>query len=434
MNNLYYEKYNKYKLKYLNAIHKNKLYGGMEASSTIIPRMPGYDDIHNQTDEDVLINSVIAFYGSNSNGINKKDLIDEYYGFECLCNFYPCKITININTSLYHRDKYIIWTFQNAEAAFQAVKFNKILLKIKPSYNKPKNDDYKKVFDECFDNIDKYLEDYKNYSDEDNVNGWINLIYFFTLTKFTGAQIFILSNLLSFLIEKEPDCFITFNTNRDPQSISHTKNFKYGQDNGKSTYAISWMFIVLRIKFKYNETLKNVLLSTKNTFLIEHNIKQGRDYTWSDNNNGTGSNLLGLVLMLVRDEIMGTKEWTNYFADWLKQTISESEQLREILNESIRIYNTEMINSQTSPTSWKSNKKEINIDTALRHYNGYTNPFFKDTNTGIYLVLPSDWIKTVLKIATLLNKNIINIYDKKKELIKNLPIEDIKQFITGINI
>jgi len=56
-------------------------------------------------------------------------------------------------------------------------------------------------------------------------------------------------------------------------------------------------------------------LRTEQAFLLEHNPTFGRDSTWSDNNNGEGTNWLGLQLMLVRDELrpvarhFGWKDW-----------------------------------------------------------------------------------------------------------------------------
>lgn len=66
--------------------------------------------------------------------------------------------------------------------------------------------------------------------------------------------------------------------------------------------AWSTMFTILDAKFKHPQ-LALMLDATKNTFLLEHNERVGRDIRWSNNGNGTGSNWLGLQLMILRDKI-----------------------------------------------------------------------------------------------------------------------------------
>ena len=48
------------------------------------------------------------------------------------------------------------------------------------------------------------------------------------------------------------------------------------------------------------------------TYLLEHNAATGRDKIWSNNNDGEGTNWLGLQLMVVRDRLSGKQEWTRY--------------------------------------------------------------------------------------------------------------------------
>jgi len=61
---------------------------------------------------------------------------------------------------------------------------------------------------------------------------------------------------------------------------------------------------LLRIKFNYQE-YKTVLLGTGNKCLVEHNPVKGRDTIWSDDNDGTGQNNLGKILMEIRQEFGG---------------------------------------------------------------------------------------------------------------------------------
>ena len=57
------------------------------------------------------------------------------------------------------------------------------------------------------------------------------------------------------------------------------------------------MFEILLAKFRQNPKLGKILCETGDAFLIEHSY---RDNRWSNNGDGTGSNILGLLLMKVR--------------------------------------------------------------------------------------------------------------------------------------
>merc|ERR1712060_44732 len=54
------------------------------------------------------------------------------------------------------------------------------------------------------------------------------------------------------------------------------------------------------------------LQKTGDTFLLGHNSVSGRDMTWSDNHDGTGTNWLGLLLMLIRDKLNASQKWTSF--------------------------------------------------------------------------------------------------------------------------
>lgn len=69
------------------------------------------------------------------------------------------------------------------------------------------------------------------------------------------------------------------------------------------------MLAVLESKFTQNPELANRLKETGNSFLLEHNVVEGRDMIWSDNHNGDGTNWLGLQLMLLRDKLLARKTW-----------------------------------------------------------------------------------------------------------------------------
>lgn len=70
-------------------------------------------------------------------------------------------------------------------------------------------------------------------------------------------------------------------------------------DHGASFAA---MLTACQAKFRQHRDLKALLLATGDRPLIEHRP----DPTWGDNLDGSGRNLLGLVLMLVRAQLRST--------------------------------------------------------------------------------------------------------------------------------
>ena len=60
------------------------------------------------------------------------------------------------------------------------------------------------------------------------------------------------------------------------------------------------MYDALLAKFTQHEDLKQLLLSTGDAKLIEHT---SNDSYWGDGGHGRGRNILGIILMRVRDEL-----------------------------------------------------------------------------------------------------------------------------------
>ena len=56
----------------------------------------------------------------------------------------------------------------------------------------------------------------------------------------------------------------------------------------------------VRAKFTQHKKLANILLSTRDALLIEHT---SNDFYWGDGGDGTGRNMLGHILMEIRDEL-----------------------------------------------------------------------------------------------------------------------------------
>ena len=82
---------------------------------------------------------------------------------------------------------------------------------------------------------------------------------------------------------------------------------QYNKTNNSRLANYFAMRYCLTQKFKYSKLIEK-LLETRDAFLCEHNEKIGRDNEWSDNNDGSGKNLLGLLLMLERNRLMNNSQ------------------------------------------------------------------------------------------------------------------------------
>ena len=60
------------------------------------------------------------------------------------------------------------------------------------------------------------------------------------------------------------------------------------------------MFEAVRAKFTQHEELRKILLATGDAEIIEHT---GKDSYWGDGGDGSGENMLGKTLMLVREKL-----------------------------------------------------------------------------------------------------------------------------------
>ncbi len=68
------------------------------------------------------------------------------------------------------------------------------------------------------------------------------------------------------------------------------------------------MLEALRAKFTQHKALQDILLSTGNALLVEHTAN---DAYWGDAGDGTGKNMLGILLMKVREELHSSKAQNN---------------------------------------------------------------------------------------------------------------------------
>jgi len=82
---------------------------------------------------------------------------------------------------------------------------------------------------------------------------------------------------------------------------------RMGGDRSLGTIRSDWdqvkddiMRKVVRAKFKQHEELRTLLLSTGDAVIAEHTKN---DKYWGDGGNGKGKNMLGVILMEVREEL-----------------------------------------------------------------------------------------------------------------------------------
>jgi len=102
------------------------------------------------------------------------------------------------------------------------------------------------------------------------------------------------------------------------QSRDDTERSTFG-----GTFASEWaaMMEVQRAKFRKGSILASALVQTGDTFLLAHSsAATGTDSFWSDSGDGEGKNLLGMQLMLLRDELAdpprgGHGSWKEFISE-----------------------------------------------------------------------------------------------------------------------
>lgn len=175
----------------------------------------------------VLYNGIISFYFPD-----KYTEWDKFCNAIFLANFFPTKVTISSN------GKNDYTTFENSEAAFQALK-------------------------------------YWQYRHE--------------FTGITGTNAYLKTQELKDRGIKEDFTYAGYGSN------------------------FNGMYQVLKNKFFPRSELALRLQATNNSFLFEHRLPVGRDTYWCDGYDGKGRNILGLVLMSIRDELNGGPSyWTKF--------------------------------------------------------------------------------------------------------------------------
>jgi ribA/ribD-fused uncharacterized protein len=87
-------------------------------------------------------------------------------------------------------------------------------------------------------------------------------------------------------------------TPREAADLGRTTNRKMCDNWNDAKIVV--MYDALLAKFTQHKYLEELLLETGDCVLVEHSKK---DSYWGDGGDGSGENMLGRLLMIVRDEI-----------------------------------------------------------------------------------------------------------------------------------
>jgi N-glycosidase YbiA len=142
--------------------------------------------------------------------------------------------------------------------------------------------------------------------------------YKMTVEKCTASSVETL-----FHASKYPSLSFSFNNKRADVAFKLSKSYdstqKYKLRPNWHQVKFGIMKELLLRKFLYPE-YKAALLATNDKYLVEHNIIIGRDDIWSDNCDGSGSNILGKLLMELRGEFggVGIVPAPKEYIDWIK--------------------------------------------------------------------------------------------------------------------
>jgi N-glycosidase YbiA len=143
-----------------------------------------------------------------------------------------------------------------------------------------------KIDDVVYPSTEHYFQMAKFIVLEDDINviNWCNKIKIEP-----SEQIKINDNYRNIMLKLNPVTVATAGRNRNFPIRADWENIKY-----------QIMFTALMAKFTQNKDCADVLLSTGNRVLIE---RSPNDSCWAINDKGIGNNMLGIMLMMVREKI-----------------------------------------------------------------------------------------------------------------------------------
>jgi hypothetical protein len=193
------------------------------------------------------------------------------------------------------------------------------------------------------------------------------------------------------------------------------------------------MFKLLLYKINNNKKLQNILLHSNHILIIEHNNTENRDAIWSNNYNGTGANILGLLYIIIaaimNDNLNRTLEFSLILLSYnghdnAKERISQptlalipqnrtDKDLSIILDnirsklvnkEHIDLFDLAILKRKRLKSDWV---KDIQKTTPVFLNHAYIQKFIKSYNNVYYI----DENTTSSNVDTI-NEYISNVYDE----------------------
>lgn len=102
-------------------------------------------------------------------------------------------------------------------------------------------------------------------------------------------------------LKNDPSVWHLFHNKRCSKVLHLSRHPRFN----KNKYVNQSMIMYQILLSKFTDPKLKFALQSSIGFLLAHNPKHGKDITWSDNYDGSGQNLLGLVLMFIRAELQG---------------------------------------------------------------------------------------------------------------------------------
>ena len=140
------------------------------------------------------------------------------------------------------------------------------------------------------------------YNEKDPLTEWLGNFYSVSVA-YNG---FVFSNSEgAFQAQKfshDPEIMAQFTTLTGDQAFRKARELSSKIRSDWLEIRVQVMEEVLQAKFEQNPFLARLLDGTGDAFLIEHNEVKGRDAFWSDDSDGTGLNMLWILLMKIRSE------------------------------------------------------------------------------------------------------------------------------------
>mmetsp|Transcript_115989 Transcript_115989/g.225758 ORF Transcript_115989/g.225758 Transcript_115989/m.225758 type:complete len:652 (+) Transcript_115989:102-2057(+) len=101
------------------------------------------------------------------------------------------------------------------------------------------------------------------------------------------------------------------------EAVTLQMELRGAEDYSFSGIGSSWdaMFTVLEVKFKKDSIMGDALLTTGDSFILEHSGQRVSGGDVWENSDVCCENWLGIQLMLIRDRLASTDRWTHYLED-----------------------------------------------------------------------------------------------------------------------